>query len=131
MDEQTAKALKKIQEEGRVEEKQEAQPKQQEQKKQPQPDIMNYGDMYKLSDLFIEHLKKSLSSLPHYRAYQYIKFAEDHKEGISIVDLNGFIKKLDMIEYGYVNGLMTNIKRPEGQRAYFLPLKTNDGGDVE
>ena len=126
MDEQTAKALQEIHgAETNKKEEASVEQKQQQINRQPQPEIMNYEETYSLSDLFIEHLKLSLRHIPHYKAYQYVNYAEQHKNGLSIVDLNGFIKKLDMLEYGYINGLMTNIKSKEGQSAYFLPVKSN------
>lgn len=94
---------------------------------QPEPVIMDYTDVYQFSDLFIEHLKVCLKDMPHFRAIQYIEYAENNKDGISLVDLNGFIKKLDMIEYGYIHALMSNIKSEAGQKQYFILKQQRNG----
>ncbi len=89
----------------------------------PEPDVMNYSQYYKLSDLFINDLRKVLADVPYVEAQKFFKKIDDCKRIMPISQLNEFIRDISYLPYKVVNGIMTVIQNKDNFIKYFHPME--------
>jgi hypothetical protein len=87
-----------------------------------EPRTVNYDQMYKISDPFINDLKSTVGGLAYSTANPFIRFVEAKKEGISIAELQELIDKLRSLPYRVVMPLMKSIENSDIVSKYFIAL---------
>lgn len=92
----------------------------------PEPQVVNYGEKYKITDLFINDLKKVLADLPYVEAKKFFDKIEEHKHVMFIAQLNEFIRDLSYLPYKIVGKLMVVINNKENFIKYFSPVTQSD-----
>lgn len=98
-------------------------------KKMPEPATMDYSKKFKILDPFITDLQISLGDLEFSKADAFIRFAASKKGGISIADLNEFVKKIEQLPYRFVAPLMANIRNRETFVQYFEEIPKEEKKD--
>ena len=89
----------------------------------PEPEVINYSQFYRLSDLFINDLRKVLADVPYVEAQKFFKKIEDCKRIMPISALNELIRDLSYQPYKVVNGIMTVIQNKDNFIKYFIPME--------
>ena len=89
----------------------------------PEPQVMNYGQHYKLSDLFVNDLKKVLSDVAYVDAQKFFdKIDQAENRIMPISQINELIRDLSYLPYRVVAQLMGVINNKENFLKYFVPI---------
>lgn len=86
----------------------------------PNPETLTYENMYKVSPVFKNDLKKTLESLPYVEAKKFFDVLETNNDTLPAALLSEFLRGLGMLPYKYVNPLMKAIEKKEAFEAYFV-----------
>lgn len=90
----------------------------------PAPQVMNYSQMYKLSDLFINDLKKVLSDVAYVDAQKFFNKIDNTENRIMpISQVNEFIRELSYLPYKVVAPFMSVINNKDLFLKYFVPVE--------
>ena len=90
----------------------------------PEPQVMNYSQYYKLSDLFVNDLKKVLADVAYVDAQKFFdKINKADNRTMPIAQVNEFIKDLSYLPYRVVAQLMSVINNKENFLKYFVPVE--------
>lgn len=90
----------------------------------PEPQVMNYGQHYKLSDLFINDLKKVLGDVAYVDAQKFFdKINQVDDRIMTIAQINELIRDLSYMPYRVVAQLMGVINNKENFLKYFVPVE--------
>ena len=93
----------------------------------PEPKVMNYYQYYKLSDLFINDLKKVLADVAYVDAKKFFdKIDKAENRIMAIAQINELIRDLSYLPYKVVAQLMTVINAHENFIKYFVPIDINN-----
>ena len=93
----------------------------------PEPQVMNYYQYYKLSDLFINDLKKVLADVAYVDAKKFFdKIDKAENRIMAIAQINELIRDLSYLPYKVVAQLMTVINAHENFIKYFVPIDINN-----
>jgi len=92
----------------------------------PELKTIQYNQTYKMSDMFINDLKRVLADLPYVEAQKFLQRVEDNKRIFSIAALNEFIRDLSYLPYKVVCKLMGVINNKENFLKYFNPITINN-----
>jgi alcohol dehydrogenase class IV len=92
---------------------------------QPEPKTTDYNVRLRLTDQFIHDLIICLGEAAYVQSAGFINFAQQHKDDISIADLNEYIKKLETLPWKFVHQLLQNIMTENGRDAYFVIKNDN------
>lgn len=84
----------------------------------PAPQTMNYEQLVKLTDKFVEDVVNSLGELAYAETHVIIDFIKNNKEGMPINMANQLLNKLATFPYNVINGVMHNIEID--QSLYFV-----------
>ncbi len=90
----------------------------------PEPQVMNYGQHYKLSDLFVNDLKKVLSDIAYVDAQKFFdKIDNTENRVMPIAQVNELIRDLSYLPYIVVAPFMNVINNKENFLRYFIPIE--------
>ena len=90
----------------------------------PEPQVINYGQHYKLSDLFINDLKKVLADVAYVDAQKIFDKIDNTKNRVMpIAQVNELIRDLSYLPYKVVAPLMTVINNKDNFLRYFVPIE--------
>lgn len=90
----------------------------------PEPQVINYGQHYKLSDLFINDLKKVLADVAYVDAQKFFDKIDNTENRIMpIAQVNELIRDLSYLPYKVVAQFMNVIKNKENFLRYFVPIE--------
>jgi len=90
----------------------------------PEPQVINYGQHYKLSDLFINDLKKVLADVAYVDAQKFFdKIDNTENRVMPIAQVNELIRDLSYLPYKVVAQFMNVIKSKENFLRYFVPIE--------
>ena len=90
----------------------------------PKPQVINYGQLYHISDLFVNDLKKVLADVAYVDAQKFFDIIDECENRIiPIARLNELIAKLSTLPYRIVSQLMHVISNKENFVKYFVPLE--------
>ena len=92
----------------------------------PEPEVINYSQVYRMSDLFINDLRKVLADVPYVEAQKFFKKIDDCKRIMPISALNELIRDLSYQPYKVVNGIMTVIQNKDNFIKYFIPMEVKN-----
>lgn len=93
----------------------------------PEPQVMKYNQYYKLSDLFINDLKKVLADVAYVDAQKFFdKIDKAENRVMAIAQINELIRDLSYLPYKVVAKLMNVINVHENFIRYFVPIDTNN-----
>ena len=93
----------------------------------PEPQVLNYSQHYKLSDLFINDLKKVLADVAYVDAKKFFdKIDKAENRIMAIAQINELIRDLSYLPYKVVAQLMTVINAHENFIKYFVPIDINN-----
>ena len=93
----------------------------------PESQVMNYYQYYKLSDLFINDLKKVLADVAYVDAKKFFdKIDKAENRIMAIAQINELIRDLSYLPYKVVAQLMTVINAHENFIKYFVPIDINN-----
>lgn len=93
----------------------------------PEPQVMNYYQYYKLSDLFINDLKKVLADVAYVDAKKFFdKIDKAENRIMATAQINELIRDLSYLPYKVVAQLMTVINAHENFIKYFVPIDINN-----
>lgn len=87
----------------------------------PDPKIMDYNGHYKLSDLFVNDLKKVLGDIAYVDAKKFFDKIDQHNRIMSNAQLTEFINEIQGLPYKVVAQLMGVINKKENFLKYFVP----------
>ena len=91
----------------------------------PAPQVMNYSQMYKLSDLLINDLKKVLADVAYVDAQKFFdKIDNTENRVMPIAQVNELIRDLSYLPYKVVAPFMAVINNKENFLRYFVPIDT-------
>ena len=89
----------------------------------PEPQVINYGQHYKLSDLFINDLKKVLADVAYVDAQKFFDKIDNTENRIMpIAQVNELIRDLSYLPYKVVAPFMTVINNKDNFLRYFVPI---------
>jgi hypothetical protein len=87
----------------------------------PEPKIMDYNGHYKLSDMFVNDLKKVLADVAYVDAKKFFDKIDQHNRIMANAQLTEFINDLQGLPYKVVAQLMGVINKKENFLKYFVP----------
>ena len=90
--------------------------------KMPEPQINNYRQFYRVTDLFIKDYKLSVASVAYVDAIKVLDLVERHNRIINTATLNEIIRIIGSFPYKYVNAIMQNFKIDTTMQLYFEEL---------
>lgn len=90
----------------------------------PEPQVLNYSQHYKLSDLFINDLKKVLADVAYVDAQKFFDKIDSAENRImAIAQVNELIRDLSYLPYRVVAQFMSVINNKENFLRYFVPIE--------
>ena len=88
----------------------------------PEPQVINYGQHYKVTNLFVNDLKKVLADVAYVDAQKFFNKITENDYVLPISAVNEMIRDLGNLPYKYVSAFMGVINNPENFVKYFEPL---------
>lgn len=97
--------------------------------KMPEPQVNNYRQFYRVTDLFIKDYKTSVASIAYVDAIKVMDIINRHDRIINTASLNEIVRIIGTFPYKYVNSIMQNFLNSEMLKLYFeeLPLDFDPG----
>lgn len=89
----------------------------------PEPEVLTYENMYKISDVFKSDLKRILDEVAYVDAKKFYDILEVNNDVLPAALLSEFLRKLGSLPYKYVSPLMRAIEKKEAFDAYFILTK--------
>ena len=87
------------------------------------PETLEYSNVYKVTDIFRNDLKKTIEELPYVEAKKYFDMLDSNNNLLPAALLNEFLRSLSMLPYKYILPLMKAIEKKEAFDAYFILQK--------
>lgn len=85
----------------------------------PEPEVLTYENMYKVTNVFKNDLKKILDEIPYVEAKKIYNVLEVNNDVLPSALLGEFIRSIGMLPYMYVAPLMRAIERKDAFDMYF------------
>lgn len=86
----------------------------------PDPEVLVYENMYEVTSVFKNDLKKILDEIPYVEAKKFYDVLAMNNDRLPAALMNEFIRNLGMLPYKYVSPLMRAIERKDAFEAYFI-----------
>lgn len=88
----------------------------------PEPQVMNYAQHYRVTQLFVNDLKKVLADVAYVDAQKFFNKITENNYILPIASVNEMIRDLACLPYKYVSAFMTVINNKENFLKYFEPI---------
>lgn len=89
----------------------------------PEPEVLTYENMYKVSNVFKNDLKIILDELPYVDAKKFYDVLASNKDVLPAAILSQFIRNLGLLPYKYVAPMMKALEKKEAFDVYFQLVK--------
>lgn len=92
----------------------------------PEPQVINYAEHYRLTDMFINDLRKVLADVPYVEAQKFFQKIDACQRIMPISQLNEFIRDISYLPYKVVAQIMGVIGNKDNFLKYFAPIVVED-----